>query len=95
MRSRTNKKVGLFIPVLGAVCFFSSFIYFFGWSNNNIEYRNVGYMLKLACTFGFALLGLYFGLYFISWKKIAVQLGGSLALLLVVAYMVGFVLHVN
>jgi hypothetical protein len=88
-----NKKIGVLIMIFGAIGFFLSFIYFFGWSTGEIEYQNLGYMLKLACTFGFAILGLYFGLLFYSGKKLALQLGGGLGLLIALSYVIGFLLH--
>ena len=78
---------------LGAIRFFSSFVYFFGGSTDSIEYKNFDYMLRLLCISSFALFGLYFGLYFFSGKKLAIQLGGGMALLLLVAYLIGSLLH--
>jgi hypothetical protein len=88
-----NKKTGVLIMLIGAVSFFVSFIYFFGWSTGNIEYGNLSYMLKLAFTFSLSVFGLYFGLLFYGGKKIAMKLGGGLGLLLALAYVIGFVLH--
>jgi hypothetical protein len=93
MESQNSKRIGVLIMALGAIGFFYSFIYFFGSSTGSIEYETLSYMLKLTLTLAFAVLGLYFGLLFYGGRKIALQLGGRLALLLVVAFLTGFFLH--
>ncbi len=87
-----NKKIGVGIMVLGALCSFTSLIYF-NQAGTSIEYTNTIYMLKLIATQAFLPLGLYFGLYFYSSKKLALQIGGGMALLLVIANLLGFLLH--
>jgi hypothetical protein len=70
MNERTRKQIGALIMASCAVGFFASFIYFFGSSTGGIEYTNLNYMLKLACTFGFVVFGLFFGLLFYGGKKL-------------------------
>jgi hypothetical protein len=50
-------------------------------------------MARVIVTDAFLLVGLYCGLYFYGGKKLANQIGGGLAILLTVAYIVGFLLH--
>lgn len=78
--------------LLGTILFFSSIIYF-NQSGTKIEYRNLNYILKMVLTYGIALSSLYFGLYFYHGKKIAMQIGGGLALLLIISFILGFLLH--
>lgn len=87
-----NKKVGVLIMLLGAIGFFSTFM-LFGQAGTTIDYRNPVYMLKTAVTDGFLVAGLYFGLRFYAGKKIGSQVGGAVALLMLLAYVVGLISH--
>ena len=87
-----NKKIGLLIMCLATIGFFFFFAYF-DQSGTEIQYRNLNYMLKTITTTAFLPLGLYFGLYFYGGKKLAMQIGGWLALLLILSYLIGFITH--
>ena len=88
----SDKKIGLLILVLTAMGV-GFLIVYFNQSGTYIQYRDVAYMLKMVGTYGLLVVGLYVGLYFISGKKIANQIGGGLAILLILAYIVGRLLH--
>ena len=92
MQTEKNKKIGLLILILGTVMFFIS-ILFFGQSGTRVEYRNLNYMLKTFCSEGIIFLTLYFGLYFTSGKKLAIQISGGLLLLLSLAYLFGYLFY--
>ena len=72
------------------------FVVFFGYFNLNgakIEYRNTTFVLKSLLTYAFLPVGLGFGLYFAHSKKLAMQLGWGLGTLIILAYVIGFLLH--
>ncbi len=75
--------------------FAAAFILFFWYFGLDGAQINVNPSLLLESFFTAALLpvGLYGGLYFASGKKVALQLGGGLGLLLILAYVIGFLLH--
>jgi hypothetical protein len=87
-----NKRIGVLIMFFGFVicCFF---IWFFKLSGQIVDFTNLGLVLKFMFASAFMPLGLYVGLLFYGDKKVAVQLGGGLGLLLVLSYVVGFLLH--
>jgi hypothetical protein len=58
-----------------------------------IDFANPKLVLKVIVTTLCLVIGLFFGLLFAAGKKVAVQLGGGLAVLLVISYVVGFLLH--
>jgi hypothetical protein len=92
MQPQRNKRIGVVIMFLATLAFFSCVIYF-GQSGSAIAYTNIPYMIKMTATYAFLPIGLYCGLYFYSGKRLALQLGGSLALFLIAAFAVGAVLH--
>jgi hypothetical protein len=89
---RDRKVLGLLIMVLGAVGFFFS-LKFFGLVNAVIEHNNFSFMLRIAASSAIPVLGLYFGLYYYSNKRTAVQIAGGLAVSLAVLYLIGFLTH--
>jgi hypothetical protein len=92
MQSERNKKIGLIIMSLGAIGFFGFFIYF-NLSGAALDSKNIPLLVKIIFTTAFLPAGLYFGLYFTSGKKLALQIGGGGALFLIIAYILGFLLH--
>lgn len=92
MQIEKNKKKGVLIMLLGVVGFFF-LILLFQQSGSQIQYKNIDYMLKMLCTYGFLLLGLSGGLFYYSGKKLAIQIGGGIAIFLTVALILGFLLH--
>jgi len=92
METEKNKKIGLGIIVIGTIFFFMSFVYF-DQPGTKIEYQNPIYMIKMFCSYGILFLTLYFSLYFISGKKLANQIGGTMFLLFVASLLIGFMLH--
>jgi hypothetical protein len=87
-----NKRIGVLIMLIFAVAFFALYSYF-GLSGGAINYQNTSSTIKLLATVALLPLGLYLGLLFYGGRRIALQLGGGLALLLVFSYLVGFLLH--
>jgi hypothetical protein len=71
-------------------CFF---IWFFSLSGQTIDYTNPELVLKFVFASAFIPLGLYFGLLFYGGKRIAIQLGGGLGLLMALSYVIGFFLY--
>lgn len=92
MQTQKNKKIGLSIIILGTIAFFIS-IFLFNQSGTMIEYKNVEYMLKMLLSYGILVATLYGGLYFAHSKKLANQIAGGMAICLVIAYILGIVLH--
>jgi hypothetical protein len=92
MQTEKNKKIGLLIMISGLLMFvlISFRLDLFG---SKIEYRNLAFVVKMFFADIFLILGLYFGLYFSTSKKLANQIGGGMAIFLVVAYILGFFLH--
>jgi hypothetical protein len=78
--------------ILGITEFFLAFAYF-GQSSTRIEYKNTAYMLKMACTFAFPVVGLYLALFFYAGRKFANQIGGLSVICLLAAYLLGLLLH--
>ena len=87
-----KKWIGILIMLISAVAFFSLYGYF-GLSGGAIDYQNTPSTIKLLVTISLLPLGLYFGLLFYGGKRIALQLGGGLGLLMVLAYLIGFLVH--
>lgn len=79
----------MFLGLIG----FGFFYWYFDQAGARVEYRNVNSMLEILISFSFLIVGLYFGLYFYSGKKLANQIGGGSLLFLVIAYILGFLLH--
>ena len=69
------------------------FLWFFKLDGVAVDYKNPLLLLKFISPTISLIAGLYFGLRFISGKKIANQIGAGLAGLLVIAYVVGLLLH--
>ena len=84
-----NKKIGLFILLLAALGFAACF-WLFHLDGARIDFKNTSQLLETVLTIAFLPLGLYFGLLFISGKKLALQIGGGTALFLVIAFLVGY-----
>ncbi|MFA6306297.1 MAG: hypothetical protein WCV70_00570 [Patescibacteria group bacterium] len=89
-----NKRIGLIILCFTVIVFFLS-ILFFNQSGTYIQYKNLNYMVKMLIPYGLAILGLYFGLFFASGKKVANQVGIGLLTLLIIAYILGILIHKN
>ena len=78
---------------LGVVAFFASYLYFSQPLGLKIEYNNFRYMWRLNTPFVILLVSLYVGLYYYGGKKIAMQLGGGMAIFYLLAVVVGYLLH--
>lgn len=63
---------------------------YFNLFGSKIDGKNI---LKAVLATAIPLGGLYFCLYFVHSKKLANQIGGGLAVFLVIAYILGFLLH--
>ena len=74
------------------VTFFSLYGYF-GLSGGAIDFQDASSTVKFIGTAFLLPIGLYGGLYFAAGKKVALQIGGGLALLLIIAFLIGFFLH--
>ena len=92
MQIKKNKKIGVLIMVLGLLVTVFLYFYFNLWGAK-IEYRNLPFVLKVLLADFFLPVGLYFGLYFSHSKKLALQIGGGLTVLLIVGYLVGLLIH--
>jgi hypothetical protein len=90
--ARRDKQRGVLIMVVAAIAFFTCFL-LFNQAGTPIQYTNLSYMAKMILTDVFLPVGLYFGLYYYSGRRLAAQVGGGLALFLVVAYLVGLIAH--
>jgi hypothetical protein len=91
MQNQKNKRIGLAIMcVFGAAFVF--FFWCFGLSGAQIN-GNPSLLLEGFFTAALLPIGLYSGLYFAVGKKVALQLGGGLALLLVIAFLIGLFFH--
>jgi hypothetical protein len=89
---QNNKWIGALITLIFSVVFFALYSNF-ELSGGAIDYQNTSSSTKLLATVALLPLGLYLGLLFYGGKRIALQLGGGLALLLVFSYLAGFLLH--
>ena len=89
MQSDKNKKIGLLFMVSCSVLFFF-FFWYFNLDGVKIDFSNLSLTLKMLFTTAFLPLGLYSGLYFYSGRDNANQIGGMAALLLVCAYIIGY-----
>jgi hypothetical protein len=87
-----NKRIGLGIMCIGllaaAFCFWH-----FQLDGKVVDFADSKLVLKVIVTTLCLVIGLFFGLLFAAGKKVALQLGGGLALLLVISYVVGFLVH--
>jgi hypothetical protein len=92
MRDQKNKWIGVIIMVISAAAFFSLYVYF-GFDGGKIDHKNWTSIIKLLFTVFLLPFGLYFGLLFYGGKKIALQLGGGLGLLLALSFILGFLLY--
>jgi hypothetical protein len=63
---------------------------YFGLSGGAIDYEDNVLTIKPLTAIALLPLGLYFGLLFYATRKIALQLGGGLGLLMALAYLIGF-----
>jgi len=73
-----------------ASCFF---IWFFRLNGQVVDFKDKALVLKFIFASAFLPVGLYVGLLFYGGKKIAIQLGGGLGFLMVLAYAIGFLIH--
>ncbi len=92
MQTNKNKWIGVSILALSAICFFS-LSHWFNLFGSTIEYQNPQYVLKMFIADAFIPIGLYFGLYFYQDKKTAKLIGGGMAVFLIVAYVLGLLIH--
>ncbi len=93
MNQDKRKKLAALVMIVALTGFFVSFA-FFDLFGTKIDYANPAYMLlKVACGFGFIVLGLFAGMYLYGGKQLAVRVAGRLAAALVIAYLLGFALH--
>ncbi len=77
--------------VLGTILFFFFYSYFNFSTGGKIDFEDLISLSKLVFTVAIIPSALYFGLYFISGKKLATQIGGGLALLMFVAFLIGYI----
>ena len=92
MQSDKSKWIGVGIMVFGLIVS-AFFFWYFKLDGQVIDFTNPLLVLKsiiVACSL---IIGLYFGLLFYGGKKIALQLGGGLALLGALSYVIGFLLY--
>jgi hypothetical protein len=92
MHEQLHKKTGLAImcaTLLAAALLF----WIFGLNGKSVDFSNTLLVLKFIITTACLILGLSLGLYFAAGKKVASQIGGSLGLLMVLAYVIGFLTH--
>ena len=92
MQTNKNKKIGLLILCLAALGFFF-FFWRFNLENVSLNEATNLKLLQMIFTNAFLPAGLYFGLYFAHSKKLANQIGGGLVIFLIIAYILGFLLH--
>jgi len=91
MQDKTNKRIGLAIMCVFAVAFIF-FVRYFGLDGAQIN-GNPSLLLEGFFTAILLPIGLYGGLYFAAGKKVALQLGGGLGLLLILAFVIDFLLY--
>lgn len=92
MQTEKNKIMGLVLMFLGIAGFFF-FFWYFQLNGAKLDEKNIPLLLKMIFTTFFPLLCLYFGLYFSHTKKLANQIVGSLVVFLIVAFILGSLLH--
>jgi apolipoprotein N-acyltransferase len=87
-----NKWTGVIIMCFGfvACCFL---IWLFNLSGQTIDFKDPALVLKFILASATLPIALYFGLLFYGGKKIALQLGGGLGVLMAFAYLLGFLIH--
>lgn len=92
MQNEKNKKRGLIILILGTVSFFLLYSYF-DLSDGKINYMDTISLLKFILTTAIIPVTLYLGLRSMHSKKLAMQIGGGLGILLVIAFILNFILY--
>jgi hypothetical protein len=92
MQSQKNKWIGVGIMMLGLLVG-AFFVWFFKLDGKVIDFNDPSLVMESIIMVSCPIIGLYFGLLFYGGKKIAFQLGGGLGVLLVLAYVIGFLLH--
>lgn len=92
MQSQNDKWVGVGIMLLGLMVG-AFFFWYFKLDGKVIDFNDTSLVLKSIITVSSLIIGLYFGLLFYGGKKIALQLGGGLGLLLILSYVIGYLLH--
>jgi hypothetical protein len=89
---KRNKKIGLAIMCAGPLAA-AFFFWYFKLDGRIVDFTNPSLVLKAMLTTLCLIVGLYFGLYFAAGKKVALQLGGGLAVLMVLAYVINFLFY--
>jgi FlaA1/EpsC-like NDP-sugar epimerase len=90
MPTPKDKKIGLLILCVSAALF-AFFFWYFKLDGKTINFNDAVDVLKTAITIAILPAGLYLALRFVSGKKLAMQVGGTMAVLMVLALFIGWV----
>ena len=85
MPTDSDRKKGIIIMLCAAALFFVLFGAF-GLDGKVLDFNNEPVLMEMLLTVIPLPLGLYFGLYFYSGRKLAIQLGGAAVIILVLGF---------